>query len=673
VTAVTRCFSSSSSNDKIVGIPQQWNKIHIHFGTSTGTAQLFAQELQRAIEEQQDKQNNSNSNSSSNKNNDDSNSYDVKVLPLNKTKSFQALDPQALHLFLVSTAGVGEPPAMAQDFFQSLQQSGTNNAAIGDNAVSKPSIHFGVFGLGNLAAHPNHYNVAGRTLHEQLSAQHNFQPWLPLTLGDDSDCLEEDFDEWQATILQKIQSHTQSESTSGDDLSDIEEKVEIGTGEQASTPTSVRSHSDQDDSSLSTTPSFGQRLSLIQSRDRPSSTDCSFTAHNDLWEILPSYYHADTQRWKVQKHTILNPQPMANGLHEIQLALTPHPSRSDAAISYDAGDHLVIYPVQPDYLVEAYLEHWDISVAEALQSTVEPIEKKLSSTADTHYPHPTGISLYDTLRHCVDLVTPPSPRLARLLLGRDDLDYKRDVFAPRTSPLALVKQSTKPQQLPLDELLFHLPRITPRFYSIASSSLMHPNSLYLVYRPVRFVTGHGYVQQGLCTSYLNTLQKGSTLMAYVNRNPSFRLPIDSEIPIILMAGGCGVAALRSLVEEINVRGLKTPVYIFLGFRNPSDAAYLDVMQSIEPKLLDVAWSQSSAVAGTPIQCVNDRVKQYGEVLYDLLEHQGAYLYLCGGARTFGASIQRELHDIYAKKGHSHPTEALQELVRQGRYCEDLAD
>ena len=165
-------------------------------------------------------------------------------------------------------------------------------------------------------------------------------------------------------------------------------------------------------------------------------------------------------------------------------------------------------------------------------------------------------------------------------------------------------------------------------------------------------------------------------MAYVNRNPTFRLPTDPQAPVILLAGGCGVAAVRALVEELQARRKTTPTYIFLGFRNPADAVYLDVMESVEPVILDVAYSLSCTAKDQQCATVSDRLKYHGAVLCDLLQNQGAYIYACGGARTFGAAVQRELYTLFEEHGHcSHPEakEMLQELVRQGRYCEDLAD
>ena len=629
----------------------QTKKIHIHFGTTTGTSQLFANELQSALHEYQEQQSDTDS------------TTEITVESLQETPTVEALDPQALHLFLVSTAGVGEPPGPARDFFDSLTKT--------DTAMDE--IRFGVFGLGNSAAHPHHYNVAGQTLHEHLVAR-RAQPWLPLALGDDGDCIEEDYDTWQAAILKKLKAEKDAPNDAGAG-NQTEQTSETKLDTEPSTKSTTSAGTSTGTNSLENPPAFGKRLELV-----PSIATTDEVTRTDILDIMPSYYHAGTKRWKVLGHQSTSPQPTANGLHELKIGLADIGNDSSEKPSYQTGDHLVVYPSQPDYLVEAYLAHWNIPVSEALHSTVEmsAATKQLCEASASSYPHPTGISLYDTLRCCVDLTAPPSPRLARSLLRRDDIDYKAEVFTPRQSPLALLKQSGN-TNISLEDLLYQLPAIAPRYYSIASSPLLHPDSLYLTYRPVRFLNSLGNPQQGLCTSYLQQLQVGSNMVAYVNDNPTFRLPEDPQAPVILVAGGCGVAAVRALVEEWSAQGRRnqgSPVYIFLGFRSPSDAAYLDLFESVQPTVLDVAYSVSCSEASQSCGNVTDHLRQHGALLHELLTHKGAYLYACGGARTFGAALQRELYAIYESQGGCTPEEAqsaLQKLVNEGRYCEDLAD
>lgn len=620
-------------------------RIFIHFGTSAGTSQLFAQELQKNLQKRAS-----------------DGVQDITVSSLGETPRVDELDPEALHLFLVSTAGVGEPPGPAVPFFESLDSADKS-------ALSK--LHFGVFGLGNSAAHPHHYNVAGKTLHASLQ-HHRAKAWLPLGLGDDGDCIEEDFDRWQESVIQKLKDDT--EATVGDAEAFVE--VEQATPETSLPPDATTATLSTQPSVTESTPgAFGKRLRLV-----PIEVTEEEISRSDLLDVLPEWYNPDTRRWRVHRQISLSAKPIASALHELELELDwkgHSPPLVDKAVSYDAGDHLVVYPTQPDYLVEAYLNHWNIDANAALHSKVE-----LASTnedGETTYPHPTGISLYDTLRFCVDLQAPPGPRLARVLTGLDDIEYKEGVYKPRQSPLALLMQSNN-TSLSFEDLLYQLQPIVPRYYSIASSPLLHRNSVFLTYRPVRYMTCRGTQRSGLCTSFLSELQAGSTVLAYVNKNPGFRLPADPSAPVILLAGGCGIAAIRSLVEELLARRAmddahKTPVYIFVGFRNTADAAYIDLMQSLQPDMLEVAYSVSSAKSND-LQLVSDRVRDCGAIVYDLLASQGATLYACGGARTFGAAIQRELHDLYQIHGHCSPAQSqakLQGLVREGRYCEDLAD
>jgi sulfite reductase alpha subunit-like flavoprotein len=63
------------------------------------------------------------------------------------------------------------------------------------------------------------------------------------------------------------------------------------------------------------------------------------------------------------------------------------------------------------------------------------------------------------------------------------------------------------------------------------------------------------------------------------------------------------------------------------------------------------------------------------VVWDLFEN-GGYTYLCGGARTFGAAIEREILAIIEKYGNRSEEDAihyLRQLMKEGRFCEDLAD
>ena len=70
------------------------------------------------------------------------------------------------------------------------------------------------------------------------------------------------------------------------------------------------------------------------------------------------------------------------------------------------------------------------------------------------------------------------------------------------------------------------------------------------------------------------------------------------------------------------------------------------------------------------------MRQHGDVVLDWIENRGAHVYLCGGARSFGAAMQAELLNLMTNKTGRSPEEAtqyLRQLIAEGRLCEDLAD
>lgn len=60
----------------------------------------------------------------------------------------------------------------------------------------------------------------------------------------------------------------------------------------------------------------------------------------------------------------------------------------------------------------------------------------------------------------------------------------------------------------------------------------------------------------------------------------------------------------------------------------------------------------------------------------MIHNQGARVYLGGGARSFGAAMEAELHRLMEQHLHlssEEATEYLQRMVKEGRLLEDLAD
>ncbi|CAI6003479.1 unnamed protein product [Closterium sp. NIES-65] len=108
-----------------------------------------------------------------------------------KLKAFHAA------FFLVATYGDGEPTDDAQRFFKWLHATAAHAEAQDDSPVPLQGLRFAVFGLGNRQY--EHFNLMGKMLDKHLAALGG-QRVAEVGLGDDDQCIEDDFKAWRAGL-----------------------------------------------------------------------------------------------------------------------------------------------------------------------------------------------------------------------------------------------------------------------------------------------------------------------------------------------------------------------------------------------------------------------------------------------------------------------------------------
>lgn len=615
--------------------------IKILYGSQTGTAQLFANQLAEGLEE---------------------NGFEnVEVVGLDEKPPNELLHPGDLHLVVASCAGRGEPPDNARKFYNWIMTD--------PSAAVAPGVLFAVFGLGNQSAHPNNYNVVAKRLDARLGEM-GAQRITSVALGDDGGCIENDFDEWMATILSKMAPDSPK------------------TASLSNSPTSIVSVSDDLPIETVRQEDFDEKLNVTE---RPTGTKFpiisldpaqSEVIRRDLFHLTGSnrFYADKTKKLEVLDNRILTPDAGESALHEIRVSLRCHDSSANKSeFPYATGDHFLVYPRNSDAIVEAYVKMLDVD-AHAI----------ISEGQHDSYPYPTGLTITETLSHCIDLGAQPSPSFSRMILGRKDVDYIKEIANPRRTVIDLCQQTGA--KLTFEDFIYNAVPIKPRYYSIASSNIKYPNEIFLVYRPVRYMTSKGYLREGLCTSYLahkGAAQRGvddiACLPALVVSNPTFRLPPDTQTPVLFIGGGCGVAPIRAFIEErivLQSTGHKCgPATLYLGFRNPHDEVYQGLVQeALDVGALtksEIVYSSGSDSHGKCQQMlVSELVRQQGDKLWKHFQ-DGGHAYVCGGARTFGAAIEAAFLDIFQKYGSLDFDAANEymrrELVATGRLAEDLAN
>jgi sulfite reductase (NADPH) flavoprotein alpha-component len=224
------------------------------------------------------------------------------------------------------------------------------------------------------------------------------------------------------------------------------------------------------------------------------------------------------------------------------------------------------------------------------------------------------------------------------------------------------------------ELFNILQRLTPRMYSIASSQAAHPNEVHTTVRVVRF-TAHGAERQGVCSGHLGErAPEGGTIPIFLHENNLFRLPEDTDAPVIMIGPGTGIAPFRAFLEHRQVLGQKGPMWLFFGEqRRVSDYLYEEQFAQMQRDgvltKLHTAFSRDTARK----VYVQDRMQENAAELYDWLE-RGAYFYVCGDASRMAKDVENALLDVIAKGSNGtleKAAEYLAAMKKQKRYQRDV--
>lgn len=230
-------------------------------------------------------------------------------------------------------------------------------------------------------------------------------------------------------------------------------------------------------------------------------------------------------------------------------------------------------------------------------------------------------------------------------------------------------------------LLTRQPLLAPRLYSISSSLRTHPNEVQLTMSLVQF-SAHkdqaGPKKFGVCTSFLDRIPEHK-VHCFVRPCASFRLPDDNSLPIILIGAGSGIAPFRSFWQErealANQSGNSSlgKCILFFGCRS-RDIDYL--YEEEHKKLLERGILNKVFVALSREDrkiYVQDEVFEQRSLVYDLLERQGAHVYVCGDA-AMAEGVRISLQKVYTSAASYSETEAesaVDDLFNESRYHEDV--
>lgn len=235
-----------------------------------------------------------------------------------------------------------------------------------------------------------------------------------------------------------------------------------------------------------------------------------------------------------------------------------------------------------------------------------------------------------------------------------------------------VVQKYQPKKVKLDDVVALLLPISPRLYSISSSSEAHDGQVHLTVSLNKFKVDDE-VKTGLTSEFLADFTLEEQLEFYIHKNQNFRL-LTEETDIIMIGPGTGIAPFRSFLAERDVTGAEGKNWLFFGEQHfVHDFYYQTEIQEwlttgVLTKL-DTAFSRDQERK----IYVQDRIREKATEFNSWLEN-GASIYICGQKNPMSQDVEQAIVEVISKERNISENEAkqvLEELENQGKYQKDV--
>ena len=456
---------------------------------------------------------------------------------------------------------------------------------------------------------------------------------------------------------------------------------------------------------------------------------------NDIYlgELNDKQFYGDTGRVAYSEKNpyaapiaasrIISSVPNRNCVHmEFDLSAVP-------ALRYQTGDHLAVWPVNPENEVERLFQMLGLDELERTKPV--KVESKDAATSKFNLPSPTtreailkhyleicALASRDLLVMLAQYAPTPSAKEKLLRFGQDKEAFRMEIAARHFSVgkvMEMVEPEAKWKDVPFSLLVESFGRLQPRKYSISSSPLVQPRQPTITMiannRQIKLQDAKEEVAQfmGLASNFLlardrayNAAGKSaesqqlSSLVRYDLNGPrnilsngkvfihiersTFKLPTSPLIPIVMVGAGTGIAAFRGFVQErARLAELGKSIgkmLLFFGCQSEeSDFLYGEEWSHWKKQLgnkfeLIRAFSREPSKAKIYVQ---HRIREEAEKIEQLVDDRAAF-YICGAA-AMAREVRKGLVDVLTERKGMAPEEVDLKLItkmkKTGLYQEDV--
>ncbi|XP_037026128.1 NADPH--cytochrome P450 reductase isoform X2 [Bradysia coprophila] len=363
-------------------------------------------------------------------------------------------------------------------------------------------------------------------------------------------------------------------------------------------------------------------------------------------------------------------------------------------IRYEAGDHVAMYPVNDTELVEKLGRscNADLDTVFSLINTDLESSKKhpfpcptTYRTALTHYLEITALPRTHILKELVEYCSDEKDKEFLKLISSTSVEGKAQYqtwIQNASRNIVHILEDIKSCKPPIDHICELLPRLQPRYYSISSSSKLHPTTVHVTAVLVKYETPTGRINKGVATTFL--AEKRPTDGADPPRVPifirksQFRLPTRVETPVIMIGPGTGLAPFRGFIQERDLsrkdnQSVGDTILYFGCRKKAEDFIYGEELEDYVKKgtlNLRVAFSRDQAHK----VYVTNLLQDDADLVWQIVGEKNGHVYICGDAKNMATDVRNILMNIIKTKGNMSDSDAQQYLKKmdaQKRYSADV--
>jgi cytochrome P450/NADPH-cytochrome P450 reductase len=352
-------------------------------------------------------------------------------------------------------------------------------------------------------------------------------------------------------------------------------------------------------------------------------------------------------------------------------------------VQYQTGDHLTVLADNPPDLVTTVLELLGIDGELRLSINPRRTSRRLIALD-------REVSVRELLTHFVELRKPATRSQLRRLAASNPCQPERE----RLEELAAASEpcTLSPLECLLEcracaltgaELLELLEPMTPRHYSIASSSRLTPGLVALVVSVLDAPARSGYgLFQGVASNHLAAIAPGTQIRARVDSaRQAFRAGADPAKNVILVSAGTGVAPFRGFLGDRLAAKQDgepySPALCFFGVRDPEvDYIFREEFEAAEGEGIVRMRPAFSRASQDGVRYVQDRIAADADEVWELLGDpaKDTHVYICGDGAKMAPAVRQAFLDIHRARTGADESAArdwLIGLVESDRYVEDV--